>query len=180
MNKYEQKLDNEKWIRENQRYDILSVYGRIRIKQNLCKRCKSRFFILSKSDDSPYCPDCRKDISEGKIDPDDVIVIFHTEINPRVQISKKIRMAVYERDNYTCVYCNRDLHEDYKNKTGQLTLDHFVPYIGRGEDQIPNLYTCCKRCNVIKYSHIFHSLEEVKEYIKGNKELPENKRINII
>src|SRR3972149_8280981 len=50
-----------KWVEENQRYDILSIYGRVKLKQNLCKECNSRFFVLSPADDSPYCSDCREE-----------------------------------------------------------------------------------------------------------------------
>lgn len=171
----EKSANNEidiKWIAENQSYDILAVYGRIKMKQNLCRECNSRFFILNKEDNSPYCPDCRLDIEE-KEDTEKVQIIFHSRVNRiRPNITKNIRLAVYERDNYTCVYCDRDLHYEFENRTGLISLDHFIPYIGRGEDQIKNLYTACKRCNVSKYSTIFKSVQEVRDFIKGIKNLP--------
>jgi 5-methylcytosine-specific restriction endonuclease McrA len=171
--KIKQIEEDKKWVAENQRYDILAIYGQVRMKQNLCRRCNSRFFVLSKADDSPYCPDCRIDIKEEKEDSNKLQIIFHTAVERvRPSISKKIRMAVYERDSYTCVYCDRDLHYDFENRTGQISLDHFIPYIGRGEDQIKNLYTACKRCNVAKFSKIFKSVQEVREYIAGRESIP--------
>lgn len=169
----QKKEEDKRWIAENQKYDILSIYGRVKIKQNLCRNCKSRFFILSKEDDSPYCSDCRGEILDEakKGNVKKLQVIFHTEVQrERPNISKKTRLAVYERDNYTCVYCDRNLYDDFINKTGRIQLDHFIPYIGRGEDQIKNLYTACKRCNVSKFSKLFKTVEEVREFIKGKKD----------
>ena len=152
------------------KYDILSVYGDIKIFQNVCKKCGCRFFILGENEYDIFCEDCRKEFNSLKATKilnlsKRTKIIFHCPIYKRKYIPLKIKIAVYERDNYRCVYCDKDLHNDFINKTGYITVDHFIPYIGRGEDMIKNLYTCCKKCNSSKYSKLFSSVEEVRDYI---------------
>lgn len=157
--------------------DVIAVYGQIKLKQNTCKICKSNFFILNKEDaESELCSDCRVEYGEViKIRPKQKTkILYHIPLFGRQYIPKKIRLAVYERDNYTCVYCDRNLYDDFKSKTGKIAIDHFVPYMGRGEDEIENLFTVCKRCNSAKYSKLFGTVQEVREYIKGLRDLPDD------
>jgi len=152
------------------KYDILSVYGDVKLKQNICQKCKSKFFILDKADKSIYCPDCRK-INEGEDikHPEKPTIIYHSPLYKRKYIPKKIRLAVYKRDNYTCVYCDKYLYDDFILASGNITVDHFVPYIGRGEGEIKNLVTACKKCNSAKYSKLFGTIEEVRDFIEKKK-----------
>lgn len=49
------------------------------------------------------------------------------------------RAAVFERDNYRCVYCgDASLH---------LEVDHVVPKAQGGSDSLDNLVTACRSCN---------------------------------
>lgn len=54
---------------------------------------------------------------------------------------KKLRIAVYTRDNFQCVYC-----ESEEN----LSLDHRTPEIRGGTHDIENLQTTCTSCNGAK------------------------------
>jgi hypothetical protein len=53
-------------------------------------------------------------------------------------ISVKKRHAIYERDDWTCVYCSYNLRD------GSPTLDHLDP---NGGNDPKNLVCCCKDCN---------------------------------
>lgn len=54
------------------------------------------------------------------------------------------RLAIYLRDQFRCVYCNRNL----ANVQAKFrTLDHVIPVSDGGDNEPFNLVTCCKRCN---------------------------------
>jgi hypothetical protein len=59
-------------------------------------------------------------------------------------IRKDKRLAIYMRDNWRCVYCQKDLS---KVRPRLRTLDHVVPVTNNGSNEHTNLVTCCKRCN---------------------------------
>ena len=56
------------------------------------------------------------------------------------------RFKVYERDNWTCSYCSRDMRNDKR----AACLDHVIPYSKGGTNREQNLTTSCKRCNAAK------------------------------
>lgn len=53
------------------------------------------------------------------------------------------RLKVYERDNWTCVYCGRNMRNDRR----VACLDHVIPYSKGGTNREMNLATSCKKCN---------------------------------
>lgn len=55
--------------------------------------------------------------------------------------TRKFRNQVLERDNYRCVYCDEDL------KTTTAHIDHKVPLIDGGSQDIENLQATCPKCN---------------------------------
>ena len=57
-------------------------------------------------------------------------------------IRKARRWAIYMRDSWTCVYCER---EDVA-----LTLDHVHPRELGGGNETSNLVTACRACNTAK------------------------------
>lgn len=87
-------------------------------------------------------------------------------------VHRRLRVAVYERDNYSCVACGKSgLREDgmvqmwgglvpvsdYDGRTsvwftdgGELQLDHCVPLSDGGSSDIDNLQTMCQSCNCKK------------------------------
>lgn len=56
------------------------------------------------------------------------------------------RFIIFQRDNFTCIYCGRSSFDDY----AELHCDHVVPRSDGGRDVAGNLVTSCKRCNLEK------------------------------
>lgn len=56
----------------------------------------------------------------------------------KAKISNAIRLKVYERDGYKCVYCG---------KKKELSLDHVTAESKGGATSAGNLVTACKPCN---------------------------------
>lgn len=57
---------------------------------------------------------------------------------------RKYRHAIYNRDNWQCVYCQVGLTD---GRLGNATLDHINPR-ANGELNTPsNLVACCRHCN---------------------------------
>jgi hypothetical protein len=61
---------------------------------------------------------------------------------PPRQAWRLLRQAVFERDEWTCVYCGK--------RTGTLTADHVVPVSRGGSSTLDNLVTACLDCNTAK------------------------------
>lgn len=51
----------------------------------------------------------------------------------------RLRRAVFERDDYTCRYCD--------TRGGELECDHVIPIARGGTNEMGNLVTACKKCN---------------------------------
>ena len=62
------------------------------------------------------------------------------------QPNDSARWAIYERDQFTCVYCKATLRQRMK----EIALDHVVPVVLGGSHHPENLATCCRRCNIKK------------------------------
>lgn len=55
------------------------------------------------------------------------------------QERKLTKVEVFNRDHYTCQYCNK--------QTKELTLDHVIPRQRGGEHTWENVVSACKSCN---------------------------------
>lgn len=60
-------------------------------------------------------------------------------------ISRARRQQIYERDDWTCVWCNQP--EGHLGPRGMLTLDHLIPRSQGGTNETHNLITACMCCN---------------------------------
>jgi hypothetical protein len=70
------------------------------------------------------------------------------------------RNRIYQRDNYTCVYCGRNMRNDSR----AICLDHVHPVNRGGTNQVNNLVVACKSCNAIKGDKL---LEEIGFSLRG-------------
>ena len=64
----------------------------------------------------------------------------------RKPISPSLRFDVLEKDNFTCQYCGAKSVDD----NVLLEVDHIVPVSKGGDNNIENLVTSCKKCNIGK------------------------------
>jgi 5-methylcytosine-specific restriction endonuclease McrA len=70
----------------------------------------------------------------------------------------KLRFLVFQRDNFTCQYCGRNVKED-KIK---LNTDHIIPKSKGGEDTFENITTSCQECNLGKYDILLEKSKDLK------------------
>lgn len=55
-----------------------------------------------------------------------------------------LRLAIYLRDSFRCLYCCADLHAADPR---DITLDHLTPKVDGGSNDSSNLVTACRSCN---------------------------------
>jgi hypothetical protein len=68
------------------------------------------------------------------------------------------RLAIYMRDDFSCMYCGRDLHSA---DAADVTLDHLVCRSHGGSNEADNLVTACRSCNSAR------GAKSVEEYAPG-------------
>jgi hypothetical protein len=66
--------------------------------------------------------------------------------NPR-DVPPGLRLRVYERDRFRCVYCGSSPITDL---TVALHVDHVIPFVRGGKTVFENLQTLCAQCNLEK------------------------------
>lgn len=94
-------------------------------------------------------------------------------------IRREKRIAIYLRDNYRCIYCNKDL----KNADNQnITLDHIKPRSQGGSNRHTNLITCCKQCNSTRSNKPIRQFttKEIVRKIRKQRYKSIRKYINIV
>lgn len=76
-------------------------------------------------------------------------------------VTAKLALQVYQRDNYTCVYCGSSgrTFEGWEC----LTIDHFNP---NGGDHLENLVTACFPCNNCKNKQVWATRDEATTAIQ--------------
>lgn len=66
-------------------------------------------------------------------------------------LSQKKRFEVLKRDNFRCQYCGKT------GKDVTLEVDHIKPRSKWGTDDMENLITCCRECNMGKWNEEINS-----------------------
>lgn len=66
-------------------------------------------------------------------------------------LSQKKRFEVLKRDNFRCQYCGKT------GKDVTLEVDHIKPKSKWGTDDMENLITCCRECNMGKWNEEINS-----------------------
>ena len=82
----------------------------------------------------------------------------------RKPISKALRFEVFKRDSFTCQYCGRSAPEVI------LQVDHIEPVSKGGKNDILNLITSCRDCNLGKGAR---KLDDNTAIVKIKKQLDE-------
>jgi len=90
-------------------------------------------------------------------------------------IRREKRLAIYLRDQFRCVYCNRNLA---KVKAKLRVLDHVIPVTKGGTNHESNLATCCSRCNNQKGDRVGGEFLFVKYRTDLDKFIKFNDRLN--
>lgn len=85
---------------------------------------------------------------------------FHAKTH---SISKQKKNSVKERDNFICQICENEFPEE------ELEVDHILPYSLGGSNQITNLMTLCRSCNVDKSNSLdYYKSSEGKQKLLLN------------
>ncbi len=71
-----------------------------------------------------------------------------SEKTPRIIIPAPVRKYVFERDSYCCQSCRKT------NQETELTIDHIIPLARGGSNDLSNLQTLCRSCNLKKRHHL--------------------------
>ena len=88
------------------------------------------------------------ELGEIRIKSIKVSLVYNKQSNPkrkRTHIPRGMRHEVFKRDNYTCVECGAR-----KEDGVTLHIDHIIPVSKGGTDELSNLQTLCKACNLNK------------------------------
>lgn len=79
----------------------------------------------------------------------------------RKQFTKKFRESIFERDNYECQRCEKNLI----HLPEERIIDHKIPLSKGGSNSINNLWLLCNFCDKNKKDNIDDDLAQ--EYIKA-------------
>ena len=159
--------------------DIAIVgYGRTRINQGRCLKCKRLSF-----DQSPICGDCGNRMLDEygpeetiekifKLAPTKNITTDHTVLCRYIGFKQKTGISknrstknfkwVMRRDEFTCRYCGMNMREELD----QITVDHVNPFCTGGNNDVENLACCCRTCNSIGNDLVFNDFWAKREYIR--------------
>lgn len=80
----------------------------------------------------------------------------------REQLALTVRLRVYERDDYRCLYCGVETSEDRQDALLGPSVDHILPVSRGGCHCLSNLATACRSCNSRKATK---TLDEYRAYL---------------
>ena len=72
------------------------------------------------------------------------IVVLKRYVKLPDRMYRPNRRNIFLRDNYSCVYCKKQL------ESNELSVDHILPKSRGGKETWDNLVTACKNCNCLK------------------------------
>jgi hypothetical protein len=95
----------------------------------------------------------------------------------RDNLPRPTRRAVFERDRYTCVYCNKSstVMRERNTRRALLSIDHIVPVTRGGGHNIENLATACRKCNQTKTNRLPEEAGMTLEFLQKGLVCSENK-----
>jgi hypothetical protein len=81
----------------------------------------------------------------------------------RAPLSPRLRFEVFKRDRFTCQYCG------HKAPDVLLHIDHLIPVAGGGTNDLLNLVTSCRDCNLGKGARLLddhHLLDRARTQLE--------------
>lgn len=83
----------------------------------------------------------------------------------RRQVLPKVKLEIYEHDNYLCQYCGKDGLESLESWC-YTDVEHFNPQLSgdKGNDK-ENLKTACRICNSLKGKREFKTIQEARAFL---------------
>ena len=106
----------------------------------------------------PYMPDVRNDGGQSAW----VVVEVVGET-----ISNALRLYVFARDKFKCIYCGRTSYKDGV----KLELEHIHPKSKGGTNEHSNIVTACNDCNRGKNTTILPSIDLITEEVARRESL---------
>ncbi len=73
-------------------------------------------------------------------------------------IKPKLRLKVFQRDGFECVYCKGNIC---------LEADHIIPVSNKGKTNLGNLQTLCRNCNVGKGNNKVVNYKQKESVLNG-------------
>ncbi|WIG60449.1 MAG: HNH endonuclease family protein [Ktedonobacterales bacterium] len=106
--------------------DVRSAVSAFEQQDMLVRRASDGAWVVVNWQKRQFISDARKD--DGR---------------PSAEVWRELRAAVFARDNYTCQYCGAH--------GVSLQCDHVMPVSRGGSNELTNLVTACKPCNLSKH-----------------------------
>ena len=150
----------------------LAIYGSVAMLRMKCPSCG----------DTALCIDRIMQCCDHKIPAGDESVRVTslkrecTTQSSRAYISAKKKREILEAQDGACIYCGVNLDEyEWSSKSNRhhktrVHYDHFVPWSYSGDNTDVNMYASCSRCNLVKGSKIFDTLEAARAYIVAHRQ----------
>lgn len=147
------------------RKSLFNLGRSIKQKEVLC-RCCGVLHIAKKN--SSLCPDCssvRALVAKRKgkrvarsvkrfTQRCEKYGVLYTQIN---------RPDVFNRDNWTCVYCGVRVVRSKQYTPNQATIDHVIPLSKGGTHTIDNVVTACQQCNSVKSNAVVLKVKKTNQ-----------------
>lgn len=80
------------------------------------------------------------------------------KLTKETEISKKVKMTVWERDNHRCIFCQKEVSWEYANS-------HYIKRSQLGMGIPENIMTNCERCHNLFEESIYR--EKMKEFARN-------------
>lgn len=111
---------------------------------------------------SGQCTKCGKAILAVLADPLCALCRYNRP-GYNIRISRADRLAIYERDDWTCGICREPVDQNAPpNSTWDATLDHVVPRSQGGADDLDNLRLAHRWCNSVRGDLSYHADEDLQ------------------
>lgn len=143
---------------------IKSYFGNVLLLKDVCPQCEKESIIVN---DKFTCCSMKANIEDVK------------RFNKRRESLSKsqrtmpalaVRRHILNHQNHQCLYCGGSLRGKKR-----INYDHFIPFAYSATNSKLNFVASCRKCNAIKSSLIFNSIQEARIHIliqRSKKDLP--------